>query len=138
MFVDASVIVAILSRETGYEELEKRLTDHGGPFFISPLMKFEASLGLARKKSIQTKPSPETIHLAQLAVSAFIKNVDTQEVIITSEIGDMALAACSLYGKAVGHAADLNFGDCFAYACAKSHQIPLFYQGHDFAHTDLA
>ena len=26
----------------------------------------------------------------------------------------------------------------FAYACAKSHQIPLFYQGHDFAHTDLA
>jgi ribonuclease VapC len=59
MFIDASVIVAILAREPGYEELEKRLTDVDGPFFVSPLVKFEASVALARQKAANTKASPE-------------------------------------------------------------------------------
>ena len=46
--------------------------------------------------------------------------------------------AAALYGKAVGHPADLNFGDCFAYACAKAHTTTLIYKGDDFAKTDLA
>ncbi len=46
MFIDASVIVAILGNEPGSEELEKRLASAGGPFFVSPLVKFEASAAL--------------------------------------------------------------------------------------------
>jgi len=41
------------------------------------------------------------------------------------------------YGKAVGHQVDLNFGDCFSYACAKAHGVSLLYVGGDFAKTDL-
>lgn len=51
MFLDASAIVSILGREPGYEELEKRLAAARGPFFVSPLVKLEASLALARQKS---------------------------------------------------------------------------------------
>lgn len=41
-------------------------------------------------------------------------------------------------GKAVGHPADLNFGDCFAYACAKVAGVGLIHKGNDFARADLA
>jgi ribonuclease VapC len=49
-----------------------------------------------------------------------------------------AIAVSGIYGKIVAHKAELNFGDCFAYACAKSHKLPLLYKGDDFVHTDLA
>ncbi len=35
------------------------------------------------------------------------------------------------------HKAALNFGDCFAYALAKSRDLPLLYVGGDFAQTDV-
>ena len=34
-------------------------------------------------------------------------------------------------------AADLNFGDCFAYDLARSHNCPLLFIGNDFAKTDI-
>jgi ribonuclease VapC len=51
-----------------------------------------------------------------------------------------ALTARSAYrdfGKGTGHAAQLNFGDCFAYALAKESGEPLLFKGDDFARTDL-
>jgi ribonuclease VapC len=50
---------------------------------------------------------------------------------------DYAHAANVRYGKGSGHAAQLNFGDLFAYALAKSRDISLLFKGHDFAHTDV-
>ena len=35
------------------------------------------------------------------------------------------------------HRARLNFGDCFAYALAKSRDLPLLYVGQDFRQTDI-
>ena len=49
-----------------------------------------------------------------------------------------ALAAYARYGKGSGHPARLNLGDCFAYAMAKQHGVPLLYKGDDFSQTDLA
>jgi ribonuclease VapC len=140
MFVDASVIVAILGREPGYEEIEKRLASVEGPFFVSPLVKFEAAVALARQKTSTgaARPSPDLLRQARSAVDAFIEDLGAEEIVISPEIGQQALDACAAYGKAVGHIADLNFGDCFAYACAKSLGVALLYKGHDFAHTDLA
>ena len=54
------------------------------------------------------------------------------------EIGDGALLASIRYGTLIGHPADLNFGDCFAYACAKELGVKLLYKGNDFSQTDLA
>jgi ribonuclease VapC len=49
----------------------------------------------------------------------------------------IAHAAFVRFGKGSGHAAQLNFGDLFSYALAKSRNIPLLFKGQDFASTDL-
>ena len=41
------------------------------------------------------------------------------------------------FGKGSGHPAQLNFGDCFAYALAKTTGEPLLFKGDDFTHTDI-
>jgi len=42
------------------------------------------------------------------------------------------------FGKGTGHPAQLNFGDCLAYALAKRLGAPLLYTGGDFARSDIA
>ena len=44
--------------------------------------------------------------------------------------------AYAKWGKGV-HPAGLNFGDCFAYACARRLGAALLFVGDDFAHTDV-
>lgn len=142
MFVDASVIVAILNEEPGAEELEKRLAAATSPLYVSPLVRFEAVQGLARAaaEAIQknTKRTPDMLARARDTVDAFITEVAGKEIMISGDIGNRAIEASMKYGKAVEHKADLNFGDCFAYACAKAHRLPLLYKGNDFSQTDLA
>ncbi|MBI2316830.1 MAG: type II toxin-antitoxin system VapC family toxin [Betaproteobacteria bacterium] len=41
------------------------------------------------------------------------------------------------FGKGSGHRAQLNFGDCFAYALAKVAGEPFLFKGDDFAQTDV-
>ena len=48
-----------------------------------------------------------------------------------------ALAASSRYGKGRGHLAQLNLGDCSAYAVAKNHRTSLLSKGEDFDKTDI-
>ena len=49
----------------------------------------------------------------------------------------MAREAYQRFGRGRGHAAKLNFGDCFAYALAKEFNEPLLFIGQDFIHTDV-
>jgi len=48
-----------------------------------------------------------------------------------------AYAAFIAFGKGRGHPANLNFGDLFAYALAKTRDMPLLFKGMDFIHTDI-
>ena len=41
------------------------------------------------------------------------------------------------YGKGRNNKAQLNYGDCFAYALAKETWETLLFKGDDFIHTDL-
>jgi len=50
----------------------------------------------------------------------------------------LARDAYRRFGKGTGHPAQLNFGDCFAYALARAMDVPLLYKGQDFAKTDVA
>jgi ribonuclease VapC len=52
------------------------------------------------------------------------------------EQAKIARQAFKKYGKG-RHAAGLNFGDCFAYAAAKSKKQPLLFKGNDFSRTDI-
>jgi ribonuclease VapC len=49
----------------------------------------------------------------------------------------MAREAYRDFGKGSGHPAQLNFGDCFAYALAKDMNEPLLFKGEDFRRTDI-
>lgn len=41
------------------------------------------------------------------------------------------------YGRGSRHPANLNVGDCFSYALAKTRNLPLLFKGGDFIHTDI-
>jgi ribonuclease VapC len=56
---------------------------------------------------------------------------------VTREIATIANHGYRKYGRGTRHAADLNFGDCFAYALAKATDEPLLFKGDDFARTDI-
>ena len=56
---------------------------------------------------------------------------------VTADQAQIARAAYRDFGKGSGHPARLNFGDCFAYALAKTLAEPLLFKGSDFAHTDI-
>lgn len=60
------------------------------------------------------------------------------EIVPVSE-SDAAIGADAFrrYGRGSGHPANLNFGDCFAYALARSRNLPLLFKGDDFVHTDI-
>ena len=138
MFINASAIFAILNREPGYEDLARRIEDVQGQLFTSPLSRFEATVSLARQRSgANKKLSFELVaECAQLVID-LLKEVSTKDIHITSSIGDGTIRAAAEFGKTVDHPADLNFGDCFTYACAKAYRLKLIYKGNDFAKTDL-
>jgi len=56
---------------------------------------------------------------------------------VTEEQARIARDAYRDFGKGGGHPAQLNFGDCFAYALAKATDEPLLFKGGDFARTDV-
>jgi len=126
----------------GWEDIVKQLAGETGAVFVSPLVRFEAVHGLARKKATagsgEKKPSPDMLFQARAAVDEFISGIGAEEVEISAAIGALAIDAGMSYGKAVGHPAALNFGDCFSYACAKALGTGLAYKGGDFARTDPA
>ena len=143
MYIDASAIVAILGEENDAADLLARLDSSSSQFLVSPHTIYEAVISLARKKADESgmKGKPVSVHFietSQSAVARFLEDFSIKEITISADIGRKAIDAAKRYGKVVGHKADLNFGDCFAYAGAKAYGVPLLYKGNDFAETDLA
>jgi ribonuclease VapC len=130
MFVDASAMVAIVALEPEHTNLVERLEDAVRPV-TSPLAVFETVLALVRDKSIG-------LERARTLMDRFLQRLQIQVLSIEPAILDRALDAHARFGKGRGHPARLNFGDCFAYAMAKQHGVPLLYKGDDFSQTDLA
>jgi ribonuclease VapC len=56
---------------------------------------------------------------------------------VTAEQARVAREAYRDFGRGSGHAARLNFGDCFAYALAKTTGEPLLFKGDDFPHAGI-
>jgi ribonuclease VapC len=129
MFVDASAIVAILTREPEADALADLLDGARSPI-TSPIAVFEATLGVCRKRHA-------SVEEAEADVRDLLATASVRLVSITAREGEAALNAFSRYGKGRGHPAQLNLGDCFAYAVAKNYQVPLLFKGDDFNKTDI-
>ncbi len=130
MFIDASALVSIIANESDGPELRKRMraTKHR---HISGLVVYETVLALIRKKG---KTRVEIL----AEVNEFISRNAIKFVspAIDQDLSELALEAFEKYGKG-NHAAGLNLGDCFAYACAKRLKQPLLFKGDDFSKTDI-
>jgi ribonuclease VapC len=57
---------------------------------------------------------------------------------VTEAQARVAREAYHDFGRGSGHPARLNFGDCFAYALARTTGEPLLFKGNDFSQTDIA
>lgn len=129
MFVDASAIIAIIGDEEDRLSLSVKLAG-ASTIYVSPVVYYEATLGLARKRDCPIEQAEELVDL-------FIEETSAEMVEISATIGQQAVNAFRLFGKG-RHRADLNMGDCFAYACAQAYRVPLLFKGNDFGHTDIA
>jgi ribonuclease VapC len=128
MFLDASAIIAIIARESDGSSLAVRL-GQAAKVYTSPISVYEAVLGLAR---IGNAPLADT----EALVRRFLEEVRAEIVPITAPLAGGAVAAFDRFGKG-RHAAELNMGDCFAYACAQDLGVPLLFKGDDFPQTDI-
>ena len=128
MFLDASAAIAILAREEDQSCLAEKLATASVVLF-SPLANYETCVGLAR--SLNCHPAD-----AEQFVCRMLDAIQARTVDLTDEIGIAALRAHMLFGKG-RHRASLNMGDCFAYACATVHKVPLLCKGDDFIHTGI-
>lgn len=72
------------------------------------------------------------------AFDAILDFPNLEAVPVDAEQAAIAQHAFTRFGKGTGHPAQLNFGDLFAYALAKSRGVPLLFKGEDFAATDIA
>lgn len=129
MFIDSSAIVAILTAEEDADGLADRIEAAAAPM-TSAIAIFEAALGICRKRHA-------TVEEARDDVRIFLEAAGIEVVGIAEAEADAALLAFSRYGKGRGHPAQLNMGDCFAYAVARTRGMPLLYKGDDFSHTDI-
>ena len=73
---------------------------------------------------------------AHSVVMAFLAANNVKEMLVGADVGRRALDAPARFGRVVRHPANLNFGDCFVYACAGLSR-PLAFKGEDLSQTDI-
>jgi ribonuclease VapC len=127
MIVDTSALVAIIAEEADANELAERLEDARGTVVLSAGNYLEAAIVLDGRRDpiITTK------------LDGLLKLMDIEIAPVTESQAKLARQAYRDFGKGSGHAAKLNFGDCFAYALATERGEPLVFKGDDFTHTGL-
>lgn len=128
MFADASALTGILLKEPDQADLAARMNRHEIRI-TSPMAVWETVLAVSRGLDVSLED-------ARAIVEGFLSMTRFEVRAIPPEAGALALAAHVRFGKG-RHPAALNFGDCFAYACARHARMPLLYKGEDFAQTDI-
>jgi ribonuclease VapC len=126
MIVDTSALLAIVFREPGYEELIDRLVNAEAIACGAPTL---AETGIVLRARLGQK--------ADGLLERLLDEFAIQEISFGELHWREAVDAYRRYGKG-HHKANLNFGDCMAYAIAKLSGVPLLYVGEDFARTDVA
>jgi ribonuclease VapC len=129
--VDSSAIVAIWKKEPLAEALAIRLAEEPeAERRMSTATFLEAGTVLAG--TMPANPREVVRRFERWITGFFIELVSVDEAQIR-----LAIEARIRFGRGFGHAAKLNFGDCFSYALAKTLRAPLLYTGGDFDHTDV-
>jgi ribonuclease VapC len=129
LVVEASAIVAILTDEPEQKAFVECIARYETKC-CSPVALYEATLAYIRKRNVNHSVAEERVRV-------FLSQCSISIVAVSDKTASIAIAAHARYGKGTGHPAQLNMGDCFAYALAKSQDAPLLFKGDDFALTDI-
>jgi ribonuclease VapC len=126
MVIDTSAMLALLFNEPEADDIEVAIDDDpvrllSAASCLEAAIVVEARLGAAAGREFDL-----LLHKAGVEVVA-----------VTPEHADLARSAWRRFGRG-RHEANLNFGDCFAYALAAASGEPLLFKGTDFAKTDIA
>jgi len=126
MILDTSAIVAILRAAPGAEALA-RIIERARFRRVSAGNYLESAAVIdAGRDPIASRRFDDFFREAALTIEP-----------VTVEQACIAREAYRDFGKGSGHPAQLNFGDCFAYALAKVMREPILFKGRDFTHRDL-
>jgi len=123
--IDSSALVAILRDEPERRPFIDAIVDHGEPrlsaaTYVEASMVMELRLGDRGGREIDV----------------LIEDAGIAIVPVDQAQATLAREAFRRFGKG-RHRAALNFGDCFAYALAKTQNLPLLTLDRDFRAADI-
>ncbi|MFZ0705911.1 MAG: type II toxin-antitoxin system VapC family toxin [Candidatus Korobacteraceae bacterium] len=127
MIVDTSALIAIL-----FLEPEARL--------FSDLIAQTVDCCISAANYLEAAIVLDAAHnpIVSRRLDELIRNADISVEPVTAAQAKIAREAYRDFGKGSGHPAQLNFGDCFAYALARDRGEPLLFKGNDFSQTDIS
>ena len=126
MILDTSVVIALLREEPETAWIVPLLLDHFGKLKMSVANYLEAAIVIDRNAD----------DVLSERLDRVLTHFDVELVSVSRHHAIVAREAYQRFGKG-NHRAKLNYGDCFAYALARSIGEPLLFKGDDFARTDI-
>lgn len=126
MIVDTSALLAILYQEEDAGVYAQALVDAQASR-MSAANFLEAAINIDARGDLE----------ASRQLDNFVQRAGIEIADVTVEQVQVARQAYLDFGKG-RHKAALNFGDCFAYALARTSGEPLLFKDNDFSLTDVA
>ncbi len=126
MILDTSAIVTILKGEPEAREFSEVIER-------APIRRVSAATFVEMGLVIDGGGDP----ILSRRFDDFCRTIDLIIEPFTEAQARLAREAYRDFGRGSGHPAQLNFGDCFAYALARDLDEPLLFKGDDFTHTDV-
>ena len=123
--LDSSVLVGIIKGEADAERL------------LDLLAVEECAIGAPTLVETRAWCSINLVGRSSRWLEHFVDSRPGTVVPFSHEMADAAARAFDRFGRASGHQARLNFGDCMAYAVAALMRAPLLFKGGDFGLTDV-
>ena len=125
MIVDSSALLAVILNEEDEPRFAEAMID-------APVLRMSAANWVETAIVVDSHLN----QAAKIRLEALVSALRLQIVPVTVDDAYRTRAAHNDYGRG-SHRARLNFGDCFAYALAKSRGEPLLFKGEGFAGTDI-
>ena len=124
--VDTSAIAAVLLQEDDAEHFRQYLDK-----YLYPVV------STATLHELYCVSRRESVIEGAKQIEQLLSLIEPELVPFDVEQLRAARDAYAHYGRGSGHRANLNMGDCFAYALARTRGLPLLFKGDDFVHTDI-
>jgi ribonuclease VapC len=126
MVIDTSAVLAWLKDEPARARIVAGLEAH-------PVRRMSSVSLLEAQIVVRGREHPALLD----KLDRFLEEIEVIVVPFDEQQARVAADAFQHYGKGQGHPAQLNMGDCAAYALAKTTNAPLLFVGNDFKQTDI-